>query len=74
MAWAPIGEDERNGLNVALNEATWAAIDVDVTARHTRLLLEVLSLPPEDTADTDSRVIVAVSQVSRIAASLRLGW
>ena len=74
MPWAPISEDERDGLNVALNEATWAAIDVDVTARRVRLLLNVLSLPPEGVASAGSRVIVAVSQVSRIAASLRMGW
>ena len=74
MAWASVSEDERDGLNVALNEATWAAIDVDITARRVRLLLDVLSLPPKGVASAGSRVIVAVSQVSRIAASLRMGW
>ena len=74
MAWAPISEGEREGLNVALNEATWAALDVDVPARRARVLLDVLGLPPERIASAGSRVIVAASQVSRIAASLRLGW
>ncbi len=74
MTWAPISPDERDGLNVALNEATWAAIDVDVAARRVRLLFDVLSLPPDGAASAGSRVIIAVSQVSRIAASLRMGW
>lgn len=73
MAWAPISQDERDGLNVSLNEATWAAIDVDVTARSVRLLFEVLSLPPDGAASADSHVIVAVNLVSRIAGSLRMG-
>ena len=58
MAWASVSEDERDGLNVALNEATWAAIDVDITARRVRLLLDVLSLPPEGVSSAGSRVIV----------------
>jgi hypothetical protein len=74
MAWAPISQDERDGLNVALNEATWAAMDVDVAARRVRLLFDVLSFPPDGAASADSHVIVAVSLVSRIVASLRMGW
>jgi hypothetical protein len=73
VAWAGISDDERDGLNVALNEATWAAMDVDVTARRARLLLDVLSLPPEGAERAGSRVVVAVNRVSRIAASLRMG-
>ena len=56
-----------------MNEATWAAIDVDVAGRRVRLLFDVLSLPPDGPA-SDSHVIVAVNLVSRIAASLRMGW
>ena len=74
MAWAPISHDERDGLNVALNEATWAAIDVDLAGRRARLMFDVLSLPPDGPASADSHVIVAVNLVSRIAASLRMGW
>jgi hypothetical protein len=74
MAWATISHDERDGLNVALNEATWAAIDVDVAGRRARLMFDVLSLPPDGPASADSHVIVAVNLVSRIAASLRMGW
>jgi hypothetical protein len=74
MAWAAISEDERDRLNVALNEATWAAISVDTTARGVRLLLDVLSLPADDVTAADSRVVVTVNQVSRVAAWLRMGW
>jgi hypothetical protein len=74
VAWATISEDAREGLNVALNEATWAAISMDTTARHARLLLHVLSLPPDDvTTAGSSGVVVALNRVSRIAASLRMG-
>jgi hypothetical protein len=47
VTWATISEDERDGLNVALNEATWAGISVDAAARRARVLLEVLSLPAD---------------------------
>ncbi len=47
MTWATISKDERDGLNVALNEATWAGISVDAAARRARVLLEVLSLPAD---------------------------
>jgi hypothetical protein len=74
VPWAAIGEDERDGLNVALNEATWAAISVDTTVRQARLLLDVLSFPAGGGTTGDSRVVVAVNQVGRVAASLRMGW
>lgn len=74
VTWAVIGEDEREGLNVALNEATWVGISVDAAARRAHVLLEVLSLPAEDEASVVSHVVLTVNQVSRIAASLRMGW
>lgn len=74
VAWTAISEDERDGLNVALNEATWLAISVDTAARQASLLLDVLSLPPEGVTIARSRMVIAVNQVSRIAASLRMGW
>jgi hypothetical protein len=49
-------------------------ISVDTTARGVRLLLDVLSLPADDVTTADSRVVVTVNQVSRVAAWLRMGW
>src|ERR1019366_5189932 len=40
VAWATVGGGERDGLNVALNEATWAGIGVDAAGRRARLLLD----------------------------------
>jgi hypothetical protein len=74
VTWATISEDERDGLNVALNEATWAGISVDAAARRARVLLEVLSLPANGAVAACSQVVLTVNQVSRIAASLRMGW
>jgi hypothetical protein len=74
VTWAGISNEERDGLNVALNEATWAGVDVDLAARRARLEFDVLSLPPDGAPGAGSRVTVAVSQVSGIAASLRMGW
>lgn len=62
---------------MALNEAAWVGVDVDLAARRARLQFDVLSLPPDDAPGTGSRVTVTVSRVSRvsrIAASLRMGW
>jgi hypothetical protein len=74
MAWENIGVEERDGLNVALNEAAWLAADVDTAVRRARLLLDVLSLPADTALSAASRVIIAVNRVSRVAASLRMGW
>jgi hypothetical protein len=74
MTWAAIGSEERDGLNVALNEATWIGIRVDAETRRAAVLLDVLSLPVEGPAPVSAPVVVAVDRVSRIAASLRNGW
>jgi hypothetical protein len=74
MARAVLSSKERAGLNAALNEATWAGVEVDLAARRERLQFDVLSLQPEGAPGAGSRVTVAVGQVSRIAASLRTGW
>ena len=74
MTWATISEEERDGLNVALNEAAWAGISVDAPARRAGVLLEVLSLPADGAVGASSQVVLTVNQVSRIAASLRMGW
>lgn len=59
MTWAAINEGDRDGRNIALNEATWAALSVDASARRARLLLDVLGLRADGRATTDSRVVVA---------------
>jgi hypothetical protein len=74
VTWASISEDERDGLNVALNEAAWAGISVDAPPRRAGVLLEVLSLPADGAVAAGSQVVLTVNQVSRIAASLRMGW
>ncbi len=73
MAWAAISEEDRDGLNIALNEATWIGISVDTTARRARLLLDVLSLPQDGPAPPECPVVLTLDRVSRIAASLRKG-
>lgn len=45
MSRAAISDEVRDGLNIALNEAAWVGISVDVEARQARLLLDALSLP-----------------------------
>lgn len=74
VAWATVGGGERDGLNVALNEATWAGIGVDAAGRRARLLFDVLSLPADGAVAASRPVAVTVNRVSRIAVSLRLGW
>ncbi len=74
MTWETIGSEERDGLNVALNEARWLGIRVDVETHRTALLLDVLALPSEGPAPANAPVVVAVNRVTRIAASLRNGW
>jgi hypothetical protein len=74
VTWATISQDERDGLNVALNEAAWAGISVDAPARRAGVLLEVLSLPADGAVAACSQVVLTVNRVSRIAASLRMGW
>jgi hypothetical protein len=61
VTWATISEDERDGLNVALNEATWAGISVDAAARRARVLLEVLSLPADGAVAACSQVVLTVN-------------
>jgi len=74
VEWEPVGDTDRDGLNVALNEATWFGLNLDVQARRASLLLSVLSLPADGPAPANTPVIVTLEGVSRIAASLRNGW
>lgn len=69
-----ISSEARDELNVALKEATWIGAEVDLASRLARLEFDALSLPLDGAASAGSRVTVAVSQVNRVAASLRMGW
>jgi hypothetical protein len=62
-----------DGLGVALNEATLTDVVVDVPARTVRVTLRVLTLPEGGPASEDFPVVLTLSPVGRIAASLRHG-
>lgn len=66
-------EEQRDGLNIALNEATWQGIDVDQAGDQVAVFVEVLTLPAEGPAPEDTAVALVLSGVSRVAASLRHG-
>ncbi|GAB2698932.1 hypothetical protein [Nocardia thraciensis] len=59
------------GLNTALAEATCLGVAVDAAAARVRLELEVLTLPVDGPPPEDRRVILTLTGVSRVAASLR---
>src|SRR5215475_12882750 len=56
MAWAGIGGEERAGLNVALNEASWLGIRADTEACRVAVLLDTLSLLVEGSTPVDARL------------------
>lgn len=67
-----ISEELRQGLGVALNEATWLDMSVDVSGRQVEFVLQILSLPLDESAA--ARIIhLRVEGVTRLAASLRAG-
>jgi hypothetical protein len=59
--------------NVALNEATLLGAEVSPERRMAAITLSVLSLPEVGPAPEDRRVQLLLSQVGRVAASLRHG-
>jgi hypothetical protein len=65
--------EQRDGLNVALNEAAWLGIDIDVPAARVTVTLEVLTVPVSGPAPLDTVRLLVLSGVSRVAASLRNG-
>lgn len=65
--------DQRDGLNVALNEAAWLGIDIDAEGTRVEVLLSVLTLPAESSAPDDTNVVLRLDGVGRVAASLRKG-
>jgi hypothetical protein len=68
-----ITHDQRNAFGVAFNEATLHGLELDEGRRIVAVTLEVLTLPEDGPAPSDSRVQVVLQPVGRIAASLREG-
>ncbi|MBF6328640.1 hypothetical protein [Nocardia transvalensis] len=60
------------GLNTALAEATCLGVTADAAAARIRLELEVLTLPTDGPPPEDRRVVLTLTGVSRVAASLRM--
>ncbi|MEV0334790.1 hypothetical protein [Nocardia sp. NPDC050717] len=61
-----------NGLNTALSESTCLGVEVDAAAGRLQLALEVLTLPADSSAPTESKVLLTFTGVTRVAASLRI--
>ena len=79
MSWTVYGcvrmklsHDDVEGLNVALNEATWLGLSVDVERAAAAATLAVLALPESGPAADDRRVQLLV-HLGRVAASYRGG-
>lgn len=66
-------KDVMDGLGVALNEATLLGVEADANARTVCVTLRVLSLPEAGPPPDDLWVLLSLSPVGRVAASLRLG-
>ncbi|RMI34168.1 hypothetical protein [Nocardia stercoris] len=60
------------GLNTALAEATCLGVTVDAAAAELRIDLEVLTLPEDSPPPEHHRVVLLLTGVSRVAASMRL--
>jgi hypothetical protein len=73
VAWAVVGREEIDGLNVALNEATWIDVRVDVAGCRVDFALHVLALAAPGELRAAEQVIVSLGQVRRVAASYRHG-
>ncbi|MEU4324130.1 hypothetical protein [Nonomuraea dietziae] len=65
--------EEKAGLNTALNEASWLAMKIDEGSRRATLLMDVLTLPADGPAPTDSTVTLELRELSRIVGSYRRG-
>ncbi|KAA0024744.1 hypothetical protein [Antrihabitans cavernicola] len=66
-----LSDEQRHGLNTALSEATYVGLTIDEAAATVRVELQVLALPAEGPATENRTVILALTGVGRIAASLR---
>ena len=67
----PLTKEQRDGLGVALNEASLLGVEVDPERRVAGATFEVFSLPKEGSAPSDGRVLLVFQPVGRVAASLR---
>jgi hypothetical protein len=68
-----ITDDQRQGLGVALNEATLFGVEVDAKRRVAALTFSVLALPDTGPPPDDSRIQFLLTPVGRVIASLRHG-
>src|SRR5574341_668065 len=66
-------EDQRSGLNVALNEADLLGFEVDPGRRIAAATFRVLTLPEIGPPADDRRVHFLLRPIGRVAASLRAG-
>lgn len=66
-------DEERRGIDIALNEATWMHLQVHVEKHAVAIGLRVLTLPLTGAETTDSGRWLVLRRVSRIAASYRRG-
>lgn len=66
-------DEQRAGLDVALNESSWLGIDVDVSNSCVSVSVEVLTLPADGPPPEDATFVLILEGVSRVAASLRQG-
>lgn len=73
MIWTSLDADQKEGLNIALNEATLLGVEVNREKRSAGATFSVLTLPPEGPPPDDRRVLLLFQPVGRLAASLRLG-
>lgn len=62
--------DRKEGLGVALNEASWAGVPLDEPGQQVTLFLQVLTLPA-DGSESDPRRALVLRGVHRVAGSLR---
>ena len=67
-----LSEEDRHGIGVALNEATWFHLQVHSEARSVALGLRVLTLPPTGPETDDNGRWLVLRGVSRLAASYRM--
>ena len=63
----------RQGLNTALNEATFLNLRVNNEQESVDLLFRILTLPLGGPEPSDPRIMIRLRRVGRIAASLRAG-
>jgi len=66
-------EEQRNGLDVALNESDFLGVEVDPERRIAAATFRVLTLPEVGSPPEDRRFQFLFNRVGRVAASLRDG-